>query len=151
MSTGSHQSSAGVSLSAAGASSWRPQPTQAERTADARKAFLSSLGVAAKDVDVELQSRAKNIHGNAQSLTKQEKQVQEQTKDLAKQNAEMEKWLEKSNKKLAEFNDLLNFDAEDEGFEDDLDDLEAMLDLMEGEGVTTKSKSDEADVTPNKR
>ena len=63
----------------------------------------------------------------------------------------MEKWLEKSNKKLAEFNDLLNFDAEDEGFEDDLDDLEAMLDLVEGEGETTKSKSDGLDVTPAKR
>lgn len=134
MSAASHHSSGGASVGAAGASSnrGRPQSTQAEQTADARKAFLRALAVSAKDVDADLQSRGKSIHSNAQALTKQERELQEQTKKLAKENQEMEKLLENSQKKMAEFQDLLNFDLEDEGFEEDLDDLEAMLDFMEG-------------------
>lgn len=141
MSVASRQSSGAASQSiAAGSSSDRPQPTHAERTADARKAFLSSLGVAAKEIDNDLQSRGKTIHSNAQALNKQEKQVLDDTKKLAKQNQEMEKWLQKSQKKLEEFDEVMDLNTD--GLEDDLDDLEAMLDSME------KGKSEEDATVP---
>lgn len=141
MSSASRHSTAEASLSAVGTSSIRPQPSQAERTADARKAFLSSFDVAAKEVDTDLQLRAKSIHSNAQSLTKQEKQLQDETKKLAKENQEMEKWLQKSQKKLAEFNDLMDFDLDGDGLEDSLEDLEAMLDIMEAKAKPGKDAS----------
>lgn len=141
MSIVSRQSSGNASQSiAAGSTADRPQPTQAERTADARKAFISSLGVAAKEVDNDLQSRGKTIHENAQSLTKQEKQLAVETQQMAKQNQEMEKWLQKSQKKLQEFDDLMDLNTD--GLEDDLDDLEAMLDGME-EGRAEESAAND--------
>lgn len=146
MSATSHLSSGSVNASVAPStgpsSSTRPQPTQAEQTADARKAFISSLGVAARGIDEDLQSRAKSIHTNAQAVTKQEKQLQESTKKLAKENKEMEKWLQKSNKKLAEVTELLNFDLDGDGLEADLDDLEAMLDAMDAESAQGKEEDE---------
>lgn len=72
--------------------------------------------------------RATTIHENAQSLIKQEKDLERLTAQVAKENAEAEKWLEKSRKKLDEFDDLDNLAA---GLEDDLADVEAMLNIME--------------------
>ena len=139
MSSTSHPSSAGASLSAGGTSSTsRQQRTQAEQTADARKAFLSSLGVASKEIDTDLQSRAKAIHENSAALTKQEKDLQEQTKKLAKENNDTEKWLEKSKTKLAEFDSL---DDLGDGLEDGLADLEAILDVMEAKQKNGKYNS----------
>lgn len=86
------------------------------------------MRVAARDLDSDLQWRATTIHENAQAVQKQEKDLQKSTKSLAKDNAEAEKWLEKSRKKMAEFEDL---DGLEMGLEDDLADVEAMLDLME--------------------
>lgn len=106
----------------------QPPASKAERTANARKAFLSSFQDAAKDVDAGLQMRATTISENAQSLIKQEKDLEKLTAQMAKENAEAEKWLEKARKKLDEFADLDNLAA---GLDDDLADVEAMLDIME--------------------
>lgn len=106
----------------------REQSTKAERTADAAKAFDRSLKVAAKEIDADVKMRAETLHDNWPALKKQDKDLQEQTKQLAKENDDMEKWLDKSKKKLAEFDD---FDAIGEGLEDELANIEAMLDIME--------------------
>lgn len=129
MSNTSHRSSGAPSLaSPANSSTTRNQPSQAERTADARKAFLNSLGVASSEVDAELKARAKTIYANQEVVSKQDTELQKQTKQLAKENTETEKWLSKSKQKLAEFDDWKGIG---DGLEDDLDDLEAMLDLLE--------------------
>jgi len=126
MSTSSHPSSA----SAAAAASLRAQPSQAERTADARKAFLTSLAYASKEIDTELQSRGKMIHENATALKKQDKDVQSETKKLVKENESVEKWTTKNDKKIEELGSIEDVDAL-EGLDDDLNDIEAMLDLLE--------------------
>lgn len=129
MSNTSHRSSGAPSLtSPANSSTARNQPSQAERTADARKAFLNSLGVASSEVDAELKARAKTIYANQEAVSKQDTELQKQTKQLAKENTETEKWLSKSKQKLTEFDDWKDIGN---GLEDDLDDLEAMLDLLE--------------------
>ncbi|KAJ9657173.1 hypothetical protein H2198_004531 [Neophaeococcomyces mojaviensis] len=127
MSTASHLSSA----SAAAAASLRPQSSQTERTADAREAFLTSLAHASREIDADLQSRGKLIHENATALKKQDKDVQNETKKLAKENENVERWAVKSGKKIDElsgFGDIQGL----EGLEDDLGDIEAMLDMLEG-------------------
>lgn len=137
MSNTSHRSSAAPSVtSPITASSTRQQPTQAERTADARKVFLNSLGVASSEVDAELKSRAKTIHANQAAVSKQDAELQKQISQLAKENTETEKWLSRSKQKLAEFEDWGDLG---DGLGDDLDDLEAMLDLLEAkEGQSKK-------------
>lgn len=130
MSNASHRSSTAPSVTSHVnvSSIAHPQPTQAERTADARKAFLNSLGVASSEVDAELKSRAKTIYANEEAVSNQDLELQKQTKQLAKENGDAEKWLGKIKQKLAEFDNWAHLT---EDLEDDLEDLEAMLDMME--------------------
>lgn len=139
MSNTSHRSSAAPSVtSPVTASSTRQQPTQAERTADARKVFLNSLGVASAEVNAELQSRAKTIHANQAAVSKQDAELQRQITQSAKENAETEKWLAQSKKKLTGSESWGNLD---DGLEDDLDDLEAMLDMLEEQEAQGKKST----------
>lgn len=138
MSSPPHHSSAAASHLATNIpSTSRQQSTKAERTADAAKAFDSSLKVAAKELDADIKVRAETLHENWPALKKQDKELQEQTKQLSKENDETEKWLDRSKKRLAEFDDL---DDIGEGLEDELADIEAMLDIME-----TKQKAGQYD------
>lgn len=136
MSNTSHLSSAAPSVtSPVTASSTRKQPNQAERTADARKVFLNSLTAASSEVDAELKTRAKTIHANQAVVSRQDAELKKQITQLAKENAETEKWLSKSKQKLAEFEDWGELG---DGLEDDLNDLEAMLDILEAQGKSSK-------------
>jgi len=138
MSSPSHYSSAAASHNTTNTpSTSRQQSTKAERTADAAKAFDRSLKVAAKEIDADIKIRAETLHGNWPALNKQDKELQERTKQLSKENDEMEKWLDKSKKKLAELDDL---DDIGEGLEDELANIEAMLGIME-----TKQKAGQYD------
>lgn len=113
--------------------SGRAQPTQAERTADARKVFLKSLHQASGEVEADLQSRAKIIHDTSLALKKQDVDAQKEKKMLSKENDNAEKWTAKNSKKIAELGDLRDFEGL-ESLEDDLGDIEAMLDMLEAKG-----------------
>lgn len=63
----------------------------AQRTAEARTAFTASLHSAASNLDADLQSRAKNIHANANALQKQQGDVEREVKGLRRKNDELEK------------------------------------------------------------
>jgi len=129
MSSASHHSSAAASQNANSVfSTNRQQSTKAERTADAAKAFDRTLKVAAKEIDADVRLRAEALHENWPALKKQDKDLQEQTKQLSKENDEMEKWIDKSKKKLSEFDDM---DDIGEGLEDELANIEAMLGIIE--------------------
>lgn len=129
MSNASQRSSVAQSFSTpSGNSTARPPPTQAERAADARVAFLNSLGAASSEINAELQSRAKTIYANEEAVSKQDVELQKKTKQLAKDNAETEKWITKSKEKLTDFDDWGELG---DGLEDDLDDLETMLEMLE--------------------
>lgn len=142
MSNTSHHSSAAPSHHASSTSpASRQQSTKAERTADAAKAFDRSLKVAAKEIDADVRLRAESLHENWPALKKQDKNLQEHTKQLSRENDETEKWIDKSKKRLTEFDDL---DDIGEGLEDELANIEAMLDIME-----TKQKARECDPKGN--
>ena len=129
MSSGSQHSSTAASHDTNNVSSVdRQQSTKAERTANAAKAFDQSLKEAARDIDADIKIRAETLHGNWPALKKQDKDLQERTKQLSKENDEAEKWLDKSKKRLAEFDDL---DDIGNGLEDELANIEAMLGIME--------------------
>ncbi|KAF7511850.1 hypothetical protein GJ744_003083 [Endocarpon pusillum] len=74
----------------------QPQPapanqvSAAQRTAEARTAFTAHLRSAAANLDADLQSRAKNIHANAQALQKQERHVDREIKGLRRCNEQLE-------------------------------------------------------------
>ena len=70
------------------------------------------------------------IHENATALKKQDKDVQSETKKLVKENESVEKWTTKNDKKIEELGSIEDVDAL-EGLDDDLNDIEAMLDLLE--------------------
>lgn len=106
------------------------QASQAQRTMEAKTAFVASLTSAGASIDTELQERAKNIHANDKALTKQEKDLRNETQRLAKQNDTMQKFVDKSNKQLATFDNLEPIQAD---LEQDLDELEELLRMIEEE------------------
>lgn len=106
------------------------QVSQAQRTIEAKTAFVASLTSAGASIDTELQERAKNIHANDKALTKQEKNLRKETKKLAKHNDTMQKFVDKSNKQLASFDNLEPMQAD---LDKDLDELEEMLRMIEEE------------------
>jgi len=87
-------------------SSQPPQPppaSQAQRTAEAKKAFTASLNSVGSSLDTDLQSRARNIHSNSKALDKQEKDVAKEIKKLSKQSDAMQKVVDKTKRDLREF------------------------------------------------
>ncbi|KAL2416498.1 hypothetical protein ABEF95_012784 [Exophiala dermatitidis] len=73
------------------------------RTAEAKDAFKAALNSVGASIDTELQSRAKNMHSNAEALTRQEDQVRKDTKALAAENDAMQKLLDKTRKEVQDF------------------------------------------------
>lgn len=118
------------------ASSARQQSSQAERTEDARKVFLESLAHASSDLDADLRSRAKIIHENQVQVSEQDTELQRQIKQLAQENTETEEFLDQTKQKLAKFDDWGKVGDE---LELDLNDLEAMLDLLEEQEIQDKT------------
>jgi hypothetical protein len=76
--------------------------SQAQRTEEAKAAFTASLSVVGSNIDAELQSRAKVIHGNAENLKKQDKKVQNETNLLSKENDVLEKFVNKAKESMPE-------------------------------------------------
>ena len=116
------------------------QVSQAQRTIEAKTAFVASLTSAGASIDTELQERAKNIHANDKALTKQEKDLRKETQKLAKQNDTMQKFVDKSNKQLASFDNLESMQAD---LDQDLDELEEMLKMIEGEAEQEHGHTEE--------
>ncbi|RMZ83291.1 hypothetical protein DV738_g1255, partial [Chaetothyriales sp. CBS 135597] len=95
--------------------------SQAQRSKEAQAAFLASLKSEGSKIDAELQRRARDIHANAENLTKQDKKVQEGTKQLSKEGDALDKFLSKTEKQL----------PQTDAFEDEIARLEADLDLID--------------------
>ena len=105
-----------------------PPASHAQRTAEAKAAFTASLNSAGASLDSDLQSRARNIHANAKALSKQEVDMQKETKNLAKQNDAMQKVVDKTRNELRTFDNLGEVEA---GLERDLMVIEEMLKMVE--------------------
>ncbi|RMZ82112.1 hypothetical protein DV737_g2213, partial [Chaetothyriales sp. CBS 132003] len=93
----------------------------AQRSKEAEAAFIASLKSEGLNIDAELQRRAKDIHSNAENLTKQDKKVQDGTKQLSKEGEALEKFLKKTEKQV----------PQTDSFEDEIARLEADLDLID--------------------
>jgi len=129
----------------------RPDPTQspassAQRTAEAKKAFLGSLDSVGASIDGELEARAKNIHANAKALTKQEDDLRKQTKAVAKENDSLQKLLDKTKREVAGLGDLDSMMAD---LDADLAMLEETLRLAE-ESDAEHDHDHEHDEAPSK-
>lgn len=105
--------------------------------AEARAAVLASLESAGSNYDSKFQRRATDLHTNASAIAKQESQLKEETKALAKESAKWQKELDKATKGLNEFGDMQNWA---EVMERDFLVLEETLRLAEG-GQETASAS----------
>ncbi|KAJ9304253.1 transcriptional regulator family: GCN5-like 1 [Paecilomyces variotii] len=124
-----------------------PQPSPAQRTAEARTAFTASLNSVGSNLDAELRSRAATLHSNAAALTKQENELQRATANLAKQNDQWQKVADQAREGLKEIGDVQNWA---ELIERDLLVVEETLRLVEekegrhdddgGEGVDSSKK-----------
>ncbi|KAJ9301937.1 transcriptional regulator family: GCN5-like 1 [Paecilomyces variotii] len=86
-----------------------PQPSPAQRTAEARTAFTASLNSVGSNLDAELRSRAATLHSNAAALTKQETELQRATANLAKQNDQWQKVADQAREGLKEIGDVQNW------------------------------------------
>ncbi|KAJ9363982.1 GCN5-like protein 1-domain-containing protein [Paecilomyces variotii] len=107
-----------------------PQPSPAQRTAEARTAFTASLNSVGSNLDAELRSRAATLHSNAAALTKQENELQRATANLAKQNDQWQKVADQAREGLKEIGDVQNWA---ELIERDLLVVEETLRLVEEE------------------
>lgn len=114
-------------------SSHQPIPS-AQRTAEARAAFVASLQAVGQSLSTDLHSRARTIHENAKALSEQEKKLAKSTKQLQKETAQLERFVEKSSKggkgPMSEFDDLEGLLG---GLEGELDVLERTLGFVEGD------------------
>ncbi|RMD42788.1 hypothetical protein DV735_g2378, partial [Chaetothyriales sp. CBS 134920] len=99
----------------------RHPASQVQRSREAQVAFLASLKSEGSKIDAELQRRARDIHANAENLTKQDNKVQEGTKQLSKEGDALDKFLGKTEKQL----------PQTDSFEDEIARLEADLDLID--------------------
>lgn len=124
--------------------SWRRNndAPQAQRTAEAKKAFEASLLDAGSNFDNDFQSRAKIIHANAKELDQQDKKVQKETKNLSKEADALDKFLAKQRKTMPS---VESFETDIAKVEADLDMLDDLLNEMEsgqtieaGESSVTK-------------
>jgi len=104
-------------------------PESARRTAEARAAVAASLVAVGGSVDSEMRTRAADVHANAESIAKQERELEKQTGRLAKQSTQWQKLADSSTKKLNEIGDIQNWA---EMIERDLLVLEETLRLVDG-------------------
>ena len=83
--------------------------SSAQRTAEARTAFLAALNSVGSQGDAELQARAKDIHSSSAAIANQEAEVAKQTDFLAKQTAQYQQIADESRGKLKEIGDVQNW------------------------------------------
>lgn len=123
---------------ATAASSSTSAPSEASRAQEeARAALLASLHSTGSVHDAQFQRRAQDLHTNAASISKQEVELQRQTKALAKESAKWQKELDKGMGGLKDVGDVQNWA---EMMERDLLVLEETIRLAEG-GEETGSAS----------
>lgn len=109
------------------------EPSQAQRTAEARLAFTASLNSVGSNLDADLQARARDLHKNSASLSKQEADLQKNTAELVKQSDQAQKLIDQTRDGLKEIGDVQNWA---EMLERDLLVLEETMRLAEeGHGV----------------
>ncbi len=120
-----------------------PSATQAQRTAEAKAAFTASLNNVGRNLDADLQSRARDIHTNSKALGKQEKDVEKETKKLSKQSDQMQKVVDKTKRDLQEF-DFASFEANfGAELERDLEMIEETLRIAEADERSEHRHSDQ--------
>lgn len=100
-------------------------PSQSQRTTEAKQAFVAQLESEGAKLDSDLQARAKIIHSNAESLKKQDTNVQKETKELKKEGDVTEKGLKKIEQKSS------GLSKETDSFEDEIARIEAELDTLD--------------------
>jgi hypothetical protein len=103
--------------------------SNSERIAEAKAAVTASLASVGNTIDVDLQSRARDMHANAAAISKQEGKLEFNTADLAKSNAKWKKELDANTRQLNQFGDLQNWA---EMLERDILVLEEVVRLKEG-------------------
>jgi len=86
-----------------------PQPSQAQRTAEAHAAFTGALKSVGSNLDADLRARAANLHENATALSKQEADLKRATNDLARQNDQWQKVADQAREGLKEIGDIQNW------------------------------------------
>ena len=91
-----------------------PQPptsttTSTQRTTEARTAFLATLTSVGSHHDSALQSRSRDIHGNASAVAAQEAELAKQTALLAKESQQYQQLADESRGKLKEIGDVQNW------------------------------------------
>jgi hypothetical protein len=103
--------------------------SNSERIAEAKAAVTASLASVGNTIDVDLQSRARDMHANADAISKQEGKLDFNTAELAKSNAKWKKELDANTRQLNQFGDLQNWA---EMLERDILVLEEVVRLKEG-------------------
>ncbi|KAF1812604.1 hypothetical protein P152DRAFT_458429 [Eremomyces bilateralis CBS 781.70] len=99
------------------------------RVAEARAAVTASLAAVGSSIDNDMKTRAADLHANAASIEKQEKQVAKATAALTKETAKLQKMADTSTKKLKEMGDLQTWA---ETIERDMLVIEETMRLVEG-------------------
>ncbi|OXV08659.1 hypothetical protein Egran_03579 [Elaphomyces granulatus] len=119
-----------------------PQPSQAQRTAEAHAAFTGALQSVGSNLDADLRARAANLHENATALSKQEADLKRATNDLARQNDQWQKVADQAREGLKEIGDIQNWA---ELIERDLLIVEETIKLADDEKKENNNAQDEDD------
>jgi chromosome segregation ATPase len=117
-----------------------PQPSQAQRTAEAHAAFTGALKSVGSNLDADLRARAANLHENATALSKQEADLKRATNDLARQNDQWQKVADQAREGLKEIGDIQNWA---ELIERDLLIVEETIKLADEEKKNNNNAQDE--------
>lgn len=106
------------------------QPPDPQRTAEARAAFTAHLTSIGNSHISALEQRVGDIHSNSIAISKQEDELEQQTKKLAKESKKHQKAADDAGVKLKELGDIQNWA---EVLERDLLVLETTMRMGEGE------------------
>lgn len=117
-----------------------PPPPDPQRTAEARAAFTAHLTSIGNSHISSLESRVSDIHANSTTISKQENEVDKQTKKLAKEAGKHQKVADEAAGKLKELGDIQNWA---EVLERDLLVLEETVRMGEEGWVTDDEEEEE--------
>jgi len=107
-----------------------PPPSDPQRTVEARAAFTAHLTSIGNSHISALEQRVSDIHSNSLNISKQEDEIEKQTKKLADESKKHQKVADDAGAKLKELGDIQNWA---EVLERDLLVLETAMKMGEGE------------------